>query len=56
MASLVHSGMYGAINTDYNTSNGSYVIQFVSEACTLQNNTATDEQVIYASELVVKAQ
>ena len=36
MASLVQSGMYGAINTDDTTTNGFYVIQFISEAYTLQ--------------------
>ena len=35
MASLVQSIMYGAINKDDNTSNGFYVIQFISEAYTL---------------------
>ena len=30
MASLVQSGMYGAINTDDATKNGFYVIQFLS--------------------------
>ena len=29
-ASLVQSGIYSAINTDENTSNGFYVIQFLS--------------------------
>ena len=56
MASLVQSGMYGAINTDDTTTNGFYVIQFLSEAYTLQNNTTIDGQVISAGELVVKAQ
>ena len=56
MASLVQSGMYGFINTYEKTSNGLYVIQFLSEAYTLQNNTIIDEQVISAGELVVKAQ
>ena len=55
MVSLVQSCMYGAINTDDNTENGLYVIQFISEAYTLKNNTAIDGQVIYAGELVVKA-
>ena len=56
MASLVKSDMYDAINTDDNTSNGLYAIQFLSEAYTLQNNTIIDVQVISAGELVVKAQ
>ena len=48
--------MYGAINTDETTANGLYVIKFLSEAYMLQNNTTVDGQVIFASELVVKAQ
>ena len=55
IASLVQSGMYGAINTDYTTANIFYFIQFISEAYTLQNNTKIDGQVISAGELVVKA-
>ena len=39
MASLFQSGMYGTINTDDTTTNGLYVIQFLSEAYTLQDNT-----------------
>ena len=46
MASLVQSGMFGAINTDENTKKGFYVIQFLSEAYTLQNNTTINGQVI----------
>ena len=56
MASIVQSGMYGDINTDYTTTNGFYVIQFLSDAYTLQNNTTIDGQIISAGELVVKAQ
>ena len=48
--------MYGAINTDDTTTNGLYVIQFISEAYTLQNNTTIYGQVISAGESVVKAQ
>ena len=48
--------MYSAINTDETTTNGLYIIQFLSEAYTLQNNTTIDGQVISAGELVVKAQ
>ena len=55
-ASLVQSGIYGAINIYYTTTNGLYVIQFISEAYMIQNNTTIDGQVISASELVVKAQ
>ena len=39
MASLVQSGKYGVINTDYTTANGFYFIQLIPEAYTLQNNT-----------------
>ena len=46
MASLVQSGKYGVINTDDTTTNGFYVIQFISEAYTLQNNTQIDGEVI----------
>ena len=48
--------MYGAINTDYNTSNGSYVIKFISKAYTQKNNTTNNGKVISAGELVVKAE
>ena len=37
MASLFQSGMYGAIDTDDTTTNGFYVIKFLSEAYKLQN-------------------
>ena len=56
MASLFQLGMYGAINTDYTTTNGFYVIQFLSDAYTLQSNATIDGQVISDGELVVKAQ
>ena len=56
MASLVQSGMYGTIKTDDNTTNGFYVIKFLSEAYTIQNNIKVDGKVISAGELVVKAQ
>ena len=56
MALLVQSGMYVAINTDDNKSNGFYVIQLFSEAYMLQSNTTIYGQVISAGELFVKAQ
>ena len=56
MASLVQLVMYGAITTYDTTTNGFYVIQFVSDAYTLQINTTTNGKVIYSVELVVKAQ
>ena len=48
--------MYGAINTYYTITNGLYVIQLLSDAYTLQNNTTIYGQVISFWELVVKAQ
>ena len=54
-SSLFQSGDYCFITTYYTTTNGFYVIQFISEACALQNITQIDGQVIYAGELVVKA-
>ena len=56
MDSLVQLGIYGAIKTDDTTKNVFYVIQFISEAHMLQNNTQIDVQVISAGKLVVKAQ
>ena len=56
MASLIQSCMYGSIITDYTTTNGLYVIQFISEAWRLQTNTKIDGQVISTGELFVKAQ
>ena len=47
--------MYGAINTEDTTTNGLYVIQFFSDAYTLQNNNKIDRQVIYSGALVIKA-
>ena len=48
MASLAQVGMYGDIHTYDTTTNGLYVIQFVSDAYTLQSNTTVDGQVISA--------
>ena len=56
MVSLVQSVMYGTINTDDTKINGLYVIQFLSDGYTLQNNTTIDGQVISSGKLVVKAQ
>ena len=56
MASLVQSGKYGFINTDDTTTSGFYVIKFILEAYTLQNNTKIGGKFIYAVELVLKAQ
>ena len=56
MASFVQSGKYGVINTADTITNVFYVINLISEAYTLQNNTTIDGQIISAGELVVKAQ
>ena len=48
MASLVQSVIFGSINTYENTSNGFYVILFVSEAYMLQNNAIINGKVISA--------
>ena len=56
MASLVQYGKYGAINTYDTTTDGYYVIKFISESYTLQNNTTIYGKNIAASELVFKAQ
>ena len=56
MASLDQPGKYDAINIADTTTNGSYVINLISEAYTLQNNTTIDGDIISAGELVVKAQ
>ena len=56
MDSFVQSGMYGDINTNDTTTNGFYVIQFLSEAYTLKNNTKIDGNFISSGQLVVKAQ
>ena len=56
MASLVQPGIYVDIYTDDITKNGFYVIQFLSDSYTLQNNTTIDRQVISAVKLVVKVQ
>ena len=56
MASLVESGKYGSINTTDTSTNGFYVIMFISEAYTQQENTTINGQPITDGELVVKAQ
>ena len=56
MASLFQSGKYGVISTAYTTKNGLYVIQYISMAYTLQNNTKIDGQIISAGKLFFKTQ
>ena len=47
--------MYGVINTDDTTTNELYIIKFLSETYTLQNNTTIYGKVLSTGELVVKA-
>ena len=56
MALLVESVKHGAINTTEAKTNGFYVVMFISEANTLQDNTTIDGQNITAGKLDVKAQ
>ena len=56
MASIVQLGMHGAINIYDTTTNGFYVIQYLSYVYTHKNNTKIYGQVIYADKLVVKSQ
>ena len=56
MASLLESVKYVAINTTDMTTNGFYVIKFISEAYTLQDNTTIYGQIITVGKLVAKAQ
>ena len=48
MASFVKYDKYGADKKSIKTKNGYYVIQFISEAYTLQNNTRIYGQIISA--------
>ena len=56
MASLVQYGRYGTTNTTDTSTMGYYVITFVSEAYTLQEDTACNGQIISSGEIVFKAQ
>ena len=56
MASLVKSGKYDSMNTIDTLTMGYYVINFVSDAYTLQYYTTCKTQIISSGELVVKAQ
>ena len=56
MASLFQAGNYVVINKADTTTNGFYIIQFISEAYTLQNSTNIYGQIISTGKLVVKAQ
>ena len=56
MASLFQSGNYSVINTADTKINRLYIIKFISEAYTLQNDSKIDGQVISAVGLFFKAQ
>ena len=56
VASLVQYDKYDAIDTSDTTTNGYYVITFISEAYALRNNTTIYGQVTSERELVAKAQ
>ena len=56
MDSLGQSGKYGTINTTDTSTMGYYVIKFVSEAYTLQEDTTYNRQIFSAGQLLVKAQ
>ena len=46
MASLFQSDKYVTINTADTTTNGYYVIKFISKAYTMQNNTTFDKIIL----------
>ena len=56
MDSLFQPGKYGVINISGTTTNGFYVILFISVAYKLQNITKIDGIIISAGALVVRAQ
>ena len=56
MTSLVQYVKYDAINTTETSTMGYYVIKFVLEAYTLQEDSIRNGQIISSSEIVVKAQ
>ena len=56
ISSLLQYDKYGTINTSDTTTDGYYVLKFISEAYTLKNNTTIDRQMITAGELIVKEQ
>ena len=55
MDALLQTDKYGAINTIDTTTMGYYVIKFVSESYTLQEETTCDVIIINSGELVVKS-
>ena len=55
MAFLVQYGKYGAVNTTNSKKMAYYVIKFVLESCTIEEDTTWDLKNITAGEIVVKA-
>ena len=55
MDALLQTDKYGAINTIDTTTMGYYVIKFVSDSYTLQEETTCDVIIINSGELVVKS-
>ena len=53
MAELVNTDKYGAINTTDNSNIGYYVVNFMSEAYTLQDKCKNNFQISEAGELFV---
>ena len=54
MASLVQLVKYGAINAEDPTTMGYYLINYISEPCTLQEDQTTYGKVSKAGEIVVE--
>ena len=54
MAEFLQTGKYGDISTTYKTKMGYYVIKFISEAYTLQQETTCHGKIGTAGELVLK--
>ena len=56
MASLIHLGKYGAINTANTTTMGYNVLKYASENFTLHEYITTDVQVIKADATEIQAE
>ena len=56
MSALVQNGKYGAINNEYPTTMGYYVVRFLSEPYTLQDEKKVDKKVMKSGELIKKAE
>ena len=56
MSALVKDGKYGAINTVDPTTMGYYVVKFLPEPYTLQDDRKIDKQVIKLGKLIIKSE